>query len=140
MSDKTILDNYTPTEWLVMEVLAARHRLGEACWTFPTSLRPALTSLQLRGAVGWKEGVAEGTCLAWLTDTGESGWHLDRPYEPILPSSQAGHWITPPATPHDCRMPGREGHASGAVWRCGCGRRWRLTEDERGFEQVVEPS
>lgn len=34
-----------PTQYLVMEVLAARHRTGEPYWTFPSSLRQTLDAL-----------------------------------------------------------------------------------------------
>lgn len=34
-----------PTQYLILEVLAARYRTGEPFWTFPTSLRPALAAL-----------------------------------------------------------------------------------------------
>jgi hypothetical protein len=67
-------DDLTPTEYLVMEVLAARHRLGEATWTFPTSLRPAVTRLAQRGLVWWKRGVVEHTVLVSLTNVGRTRW------------------------------------------------------------------
>ena len=37
-------DSLPPTQYLVLEVLAARARLGEACWTFPSRLKPALNA------------------------------------------------------------------------------------------------
>ncbi len=65
-----------PTEWLVMEVLAARRRLGEALWSFPTTLRPTLRRLEAKGLVGWKSGVIENTCRAWLTPDALVMWLL----------------------------------------------------------------
>jgi hypothetical protein len=65
-----------PTEYLVMEVLGARRRLGERTWTFPTSVRPALRRLEARDLIGWKSGIVENTCLAWLSLTGAKLWLL----------------------------------------------------------------
>lgn len=59
-----------PTQYLIMEVLAARHRLGEVLWTFPTSVRPAMEQLARRQLIGWKSGVAPESIQAWLTDIG----------------------------------------------------------------------
>jgi hypothetical protein len=66
------LDTYDlpPTQALVLEVLAARARLGETHWTFSTRHRPALEALAKRGLLWWKEGVVERTCMAFLTDAG----------------------------------------------------------------------
>lgn len=64
------MDTLPPTQYLVMQVLAARHRTGEMLWTFPARLRPALDSLTARGLVATKGGVTEGTVRAWLTDAG----------------------------------------------------------------------
>jgi hypothetical protein len=59
-----------PTQALVLEVLAARWRLGEKCWTFAAAHRPALRTLAERGLITWKDGSIERTCLAWLTVEG----------------------------------------------------------------------
>ena len=61
-----------PTQYLIMDVLAARTRLGEAMWTFPTSVRPALNALRDRGFLWWKSGVGPYTCEAFLTDAGRA--------------------------------------------------------------------
>jgi hypothetical protein len=63
-------DDLPPTQSLVLEVLGARYRLGENCWTFSTRHRPALEGLAGRGLLGWKHGVMPRTCLAWLTGEG----------------------------------------------------------------------
>lgn len=60
----------TPTEDLVLEVLAARHRLGELVWTFATRHRPAIRRLEARGLVAWKHGVVENTVIVQLTADG----------------------------------------------------------------------
>lgn len=78
-------DELTPTEYLVGEVLAARLRLGEQCWTFPTRVRPALKRLEERGLIDYKSGVVAKTCLAWFTEAGR-GTFLDDDYE--LPNAR----------------------------------------------------
>lgn len=65
------IDALPPTQYLVMEVLAARRRTGEITWTFPSRITPALRALEAIGAVWWKAGVAQGTCVAGLTDRGQ---------------------------------------------------------------------
>ena len=67
-------DTYSlpPTQALVIEVLAARARLGENHWTFPARCRLALEALEDRGLVYWKAGNVERTCLAWLTEPGRA--------------------------------------------------------------------
>lgn len=64
----------TPTEWLTLEVLAARFRLGEVCWTFPSELAPALRRLKARDLVWFKSGVIAHTIIAGLTDAGQERW------------------------------------------------------------------
>lgn len=65
-------DTLTPTEELVMEVLAARYRNGEKLWTFRTRERHALESLAKRGLVETMHGIVEGTIRASLTQAGRS--------------------------------------------------------------------
>jgi hypothetical protein len=60
------------SEYLILEVLAARTRLGEACWTFPTKCRAAARRLESWGLVSYKDGVIENTLLVWLTDDGKT--------------------------------------------------------------------
>src|SRR5262249_51993619 len=76
-----------PTQYLVMEVLAARHRLGENAWTFPSRLRPALGALSGLGLLWWKWATIPDHCLAGLTDAGRSS-ALSPTYQP--PASKAG--------------------------------------------------
>jgi hypothetical protein len=63
-------DGLPPTQYLIMEVLAARARLGERIWTFPSRLRPALEALEDRALIGMMSGVVENTLRARLTDAG----------------------------------------------------------------------
>lgn len=63
---------FTPTEALILEVLAARYRLGETCWTFNSQNSVALDKLELKGLVTWKHGVTEHSALVWLTDEGKA--------------------------------------------------------------------
>lgn len=44
-------DRLPPTQYLILDVLAARYRLGEPYWSFPTSVRWALLGLQDAGLV-----------------------------------------------------------------------------------------
>jgi hypothetical protein len=59
-----------PTQELVMEVLAARYRLGEGVWPFSTRCRPAISALATDGLVGFKGGIVEHTVQVWLTEAG----------------------------------------------------------------------
>lgn len=63
-------DTLPPTQYLVMEVLIARTRLGERIWTFPSRLRPAIGALAEAGLVGEMHGMVDHTVRAFLTDTG----------------------------------------------------------------------
>ncbi|MEW2474627.1 hypothetical protein AB0875_12630 [Micromonospora gifhornensis] len=65
-------DHLPPTQYLILEVLAARHRLGETTWTFPSRFRAVLHALADAGLIGWKSGVAPRSYIAWLTGAGRS--------------------------------------------------------------------
>ncbi len=67
----TANDHLPPTQHLVMDVLAARYRLGERLWPFPVSVGPALRALERAGLIVVMHGVAERTLRARLTETGE---------------------------------------------------------------------
>jgi hypothetical protein len=75
------VDARSPIQYLVLDVLAARHRLGEQVWTFPLRLKTALKVLAAEGLIGWKPGVNQGTALVWLTDAGRAAV-LSETYEP----------------------------------------------------------
>jgi hypothetical protein len=74
-------DALPPTQYLVMEVLSARARLGETCWPFPDRLRPALTALADLGLLRWQPGNVPHTCRTFLTDAGRRA-ALDDAYQP----------------------------------------------------------
>ncbi|ABE67815.1 hypothetical protein Cali_61 [Mycobacterium phage Cali] len=67
------MSGLTPTQELVLEVLAARTRLGEQAWTFLS--RPAVVSaakaLDERGLVWWKYASTPHAILVGLTDQGK---------------------------------------------------------------------
>jgi hypothetical protein len=69
-----------PTQALVLEILAARHRLGETWRTFSTRHLTALRALEKRGLVGLMRGTAPHTCRAYLTDAGRKA-ALSEAYE-----------------------------------------------------------
>lgn len=79
----------TPTQELVMEVLAARHRTGEHMWTF--SSKPAITraarELEELGLVWTKSGQVEHTFQAGLTREGKRE-SLDSSYTTPLPPNK----------------------------------------------------
>jgi hypothetical protein len=79
----------TPTEELMMEVLIARHRLGEPWWTFSGTpgIRRAANSLQDKGLVGLMSPQVERTFRADLTAEGLA--LLDDDY--IAPILRKGH-------------------------------------------------
>lgn len=84
MSPTPDVDNLPPTQYLILEVLAARHRTGEQLWTFPKNLRPHLRKLEGAGLVNWKGGITADTVRAWLTDTGRAS-ALSDTYTPPAP-------------------------------------------------------
>lgn len=84
-------DTYSlpPTQSLVLEVLAARARLGETHWTFSTRHRPALEALATRGLLWWKSGIVEKTCMAWLTDAGREAVFSPTYTPPVVREQEA---------------------------------------------------
>jgi hypothetical protein len=90
------LDTYRdlpPAQALVMEVLAARARLGEGHWTFSTRHRQVIAALELRGLVASKSGITERTCLAWLTDKGREATQSATYKAPALAALDDLRWL-----------------------------------------------
>lgn len=70
-----------PTQYLIMETLAARARLGESIWPFPTRLAPAVRALEDRGLAAGIHGNVPGFIRARLTDAGREAT-LSATYRP----------------------------------------------------------
>ena len=73
----------------MLEVLAARHRLGETHWTFPRSQSRIAEALAAKGLVNWQGGVVSGTIRVTLTDAGKAACLSDT-------------YVSPGATANDC--------------------------------------
>jgi hypothetical protein len=71
------IDDLPLTEYLLLDVLAARFRTGDQMWTFPRRARHYLRRLEERGLVELKAGVVENTVQAWLTESGREAVLLD---------------------------------------------------------------
>lgn len=64
-------DLVTPTQELLLEVLAARTRLGETLWTFDARFAGQLRQLEAEGLVEVMSGTIEKTVRASLTSKGQ---------------------------------------------------------------------
>ena len=60
----------TPTQELILEVLAARHRLGEPFWPFSRRLRRHLDILQAAGLISYESDVMPDAYRVRLTEAG----------------------------------------------------------------------
>lgn len=78
------VDSLPPTQYLILEVLAARWRTGEELWTFPSSLRPAVRALADLGLVGELNGITPKTVRVRLTEAGKTA-ALSEDYQPPKP-------------------------------------------------------
>lgn len=67
-----------------MEVLAARHRLGETLWPFDTRCMPAIRKLAEMGLVNHKHGIVDKTEQVWLTDHGRESFVMADYIPPIF--------------------------------------------------------
>jgi len=74
----------TPTEELIMEVLVARHRLGESLWTFDSKSDRAIKSLETKGLVRRMNGITDHSVRASLTAQGKKEYLHDGYVAPIL--------------------------------------------------------
>jgi hypothetical protein len=77
----------TPTAALVMEVLAARYRLGETHWTFDSRHTRAMRELEAANLIWWKGGSEPKTVRAFLTEAGRAKY-LSATY--VSPLDQPG--------------------------------------------------
>lgn len=60
----------TPTQDLILDVLAGRYRLGDTLWTFDSRLSPAIDGLSDLGLVQPMHGTVHKTVRASLTEAG----------------------------------------------------------------------
>lgn len=73
--------SFTPTQDLILNVLAARYRLGENLWTFDSNLTKQAKQLADRGLVFTTHGITENTIRIGLTEAGKAAT-LDPGYRP----------------------------------------------------------
>lgn len=81
MTEKSDVDRLPPTLYLILEVLAARYRLGEELWPFPTSVAASLGKLERAGLTSRMHGNTPRTVRARLTEAGKATALGDR-YQP----------------------------------------------------------
>ncbi len=68
MAEATVdIDTLPPTQYLILDVLAARRRLGEQFWTFPDRLKPAVQARERAGLVWARSGPAPNAFQVWPT-------------------------------------------------------------------------
>jgi hypothetical protein len=67
----------TPTQDLLLGVLAARYRCGELLWTFESRHKKTIRELAQLGLVMEASGVTENTVRAALTDAGRAIYLID---------------------------------------------------------------
>lgn len=65
---KSDYSDLTGAEELFVEVLIARHRLGEEVWTFSIRELNVARRLKKKGYIETKAGITQGNFRAWLTD------------------------------------------------------------------------
>jgi hypothetical protein len=73
---------FTPTQDLIIDVLLARHRLGEGFWTFDSRNRQSLKALCDMNLVFLMDGNVENTVRAGLTEEGKKEFY--GPYQSPL--------------------------------------------------------
>lgn len=85
MSEKSDIEaSLTPTEELIIDVLVARHRLGEPFWPIAMRHRKSIAALENRGLVN-NLGSADGTCLrVGLTLKAKALWARPEKYVPPI--------------------------------------------------------
>lgn len=65
---KSDYSDLTEAEELFVELLIARHRLGETMWNFSMRELTVARRLRKKGYIETKAGITEGNFRAWLTD------------------------------------------------------------------------
>lgn len=85
------VDSLPLAQYLILEVLRARHRLGEPFWPIPKRAKKQLTALQDAGLVSYESGVIEGWYDASLTPRGmEATGVKPLPEAPTSPGGPSG--------------------------------------------------
>jgi hypothetical protein len=87
----------SPTEELIMEVLAGRYRLGETQWPFASNRTSSRSAgrLEERGLVHRQLGQVEHTFRLSLTEQGIKERDLDKPYTPpAYPTNKTQNTLT----------------------------------------------
>lgn len=85
MSEKEdIQATLTPTEDLILEVLIARHRLGEPFWPVSTRSQKAINSLAEKGLVTDYGSAVEGCVRVGLTIKAKAYWCNPDTYVPPI--------------------------------------------------------
>lgn len=77
------MTDLTPTEDLVLEVLAARVRSGETCWVFEQRHQATLQSLETKGLLTFGADPTGTMLRAFLTDAGRAECLTDGYTEPV---------------------------------------------------------
>jgi hypothetical protein len=77
------VDQLPPTQYLILEVLAARARCGDDLWPFPTRLSASLRALEDAGLIAVMHGNVEKTRRAFLTEAGKAAALLDGYVPPV---------------------------------------------------------
>ncbi len=83
------VDNLPPTQMLVCELLAARHRTGETWWTLSSKVAPAVEALVQAGLVDRMGGNQPKTLRARLTAAGREAF-MPAVWTPPAPGDLAG--------------------------------------------------
>lgn len=107
------VDTLPPTQYLVLDVLAARFRAGESMWTFPSRLGAALYALGQAGLVNSQRGSRPRTYQAWLTDAGRDAV-LDLSYQLPVPTLATAIDTLPTKDEHYLAWMRRHGLGHGA--------------------------
>lgn len=110
------LGDLTPVQYLIMETLAARWRLGERSWPFPNEIKRYAEALSAdHGYVSVRSDVAPGTIRIISTVKGREAWNL--PEEPGWAPRTIETLLadTAPDTQH-VTVSGSKGR-----WVCSCG-------------------
>jgi hypothetical protein len=86
----SVPDDITPTEYLMMETLVARFRLGELFWTFPSKMIQTARRLDGRGFIFWSSGIAADTIRVSLCNAGLEAWGVEHDDgRPVVPKFTA---------------------------------------------------